>query len=75
MFCISGKVLTTLRAIDPDGDPIRFSIDIDDYFSIVSIDANTVNVVSTRGIDFEKNTNVKFTVTATDEISNSKVCE
>ncbi|XP_067930437.1 cadherin-87A-like [Watersipora subatra] len=65
------KILTTLRATDPDGDPISFNIDIDDYFKIEAVDANTVNVVSTRGIDYERNSQIEFAVTATDENSNS----
>lgn len=75
LYAFPGKLLTTLRATDPDGDTIRFSIDIDDYFDITVIDANSVEVRSIRGIDYERNAQVQFTITATDEVSNSKVSQ
>ena len=70
-----GEVLVTLSASDPDGDPIRLTIDIDDYFDIREVNGNPnqVEVYSTRGIDYEQNNNVRFTVTATDLNSNSRV--
>ena len=70
-----GDVLVTLLASDPDGDPIRLTIDIDDYFDIREVNGNPnqVEVYSTRGIDYEQNNNVRFTVTATDLNSNSRV--
>lgn len=70
---ITGRVLTTLQATDIDGDPITFSIDINDYFDIRRVNSTTVEVVSVRGIDYERNSNVQFIVTATDENSNSRV--
>ena len=66
-------MLTTLYASDPDGDPIRFSISTNDYIDIRVLNATSVEVVSTRGIDYERNTRLQFTVTATDENTNSMV--
>ena len=69
-----GEVLVTLRASDPDVAPISLTIAIDTYFYVREVNGNLnqVEVYSTRGIDYEQNNNVRFTVTATDPNSNSR---
>jgi len=71
--CFIGEVLTTLTATDPEGNPITFSIDTEDFFDIVQVNSNTVQIVHTSQIDFERVDQLRFTVTARDDVSNSKV--
>lgn len=68
-----GTVLTTLRATDPEGNRITFSIDPPDYFSLETINPNEVKIIHKAEIDYEKNSEVRFTVTAKDDVSNSRV--
>lgn len=65
--------LTTLRATDPENNPITFSIDTEDFFDIEVIGPNEVKVVHTSNLDFERVREVRFKVTARDDASNSKV--
>lgn len=73
IFSSLGTNLTTLSATDPEGNPITFSIDIKEFFSLVPVDPNTVRVVHTSNIDYETRNEIKFKVTAKDDVSNSKV--
>lgn len=68
-----GKVLTTLRATDPEGDRITFSINIDDFFEIQRKNENEVEVKFKSNIDYEKDNNIRFRVTARDDVSSSNV--